>query len=75
MCNTFRVVGLLEPINLYVHLIKENVKSEKKSISISEAEKIIAEKSKEENKKLSNYISTFQSEEDYKKYKIDAFRN
>jgi len=35
-----------------ISLIKENVKSEKKSISISEAEKIIAEKSKEENKKI-----------------------
>ena len=35
-----------------ISLIKENVKSEKKSISISEAEKIIVEKSKEENKKI-----------------------
>ena len=35
-----------------ISLIKENAKPEKKSISISEAEKIIAEKSKEENKKI-----------------------
>ena len=33
---------------------------------------ISAEIFKKENKKLSNYISTFQSEEDYKKYKIDV---
>ena len=35
-----------------ISLIKENAKPEKKSISISEAEKIIVEKSKEENKKI-----------------------
>ncbi len=35
-----------------ISLIKENAKPEKKPISISEAEKIIVEKSKEENKKI-----------------------
>ena len=35
-----------------ISLIKENAKPEKKSISISEAEKIIVEKSKEEKKKI-----------------------
>ena len=35
-----------------ISLIKENAKPEKKSISIGEAEKIIVEKSKEENKKI-----------------------